>query len=177
MIVKIVFPHGWRSDLFIAKRMEKFTQNRKYQSASLINNKSLFCLFNYFNNKESALFIYEPDSSKIVCANKYDAYSDEYINNRNPYWESNCFSSLSLIDSQNIDGDLHDLYANATEVATPNVLLHNGGTYNELVIRDPKIIGVLAPNKNSEKYAKKLATEKNVPYYGVLDMIEKVQYY
>lgn len=176
IIIKIVFPNSWRQELFISKKIKKFVQQRKYQSASLMNDRSMFCLFNYYNRRTSALLIYEPDASKIVCANKIDAFSDEYINKKNPYYEKTPKLDIKLIEKTNIDGKLHELYANATEIATPNCLLYNEGTYNEVVVRNPKVIGVLAPNKESEKFAQEVAKSQDVEYYGILEKIEMYNY-
>ena len=175
MIVKIVFPYGWRKGTPNNEERE-FCDSRIYQSASVISDKSSFCLFNYFNQKESALLVFAPQAEKIMCGRQVDAFSDEFINGKNPNNTTKAYSCVTLIDKFTVKHKLHELYATATEVITPNILLHNGGTYNEVILRNPTVVGVLAPNERSVRYAQEMAKRYGVKYHGVLEQIERFNY-
>lgn len=171
IIVKKIFEDGWRIDNN-KENIQKFSNDRIYQSASLISHKNHKKLFMDHISSKSALLIYEPDSSKIVCSSQTDAFSDEYINNKNPYAEADAYSNIQLMDIVNINGNEHKLFARGTEICTPIVLLKNFESVNEIVMKNPKIVGVLAPQKNCEEFAKKIAKQHNVQYYGILENFE-----
>ena len=167
LIVKHIYKKGWRQDRF-HKEVQEFLKSKKYQSASLISNTNNSNYYNFDDAQISALLIYEPDVSKIVCAHDGDAYTEEFINEKNPCKDVDNYTNIDKIETIKRNNKNHTVYGIATKINLPNILLRNKTSFNEVLMREPKVVGVLAINKYGIDFAKKTAEEFNVKYYGVL---------
>jgi hypothetical protein len=177
IIVKAVFPKSWRLRSKEHK-IQKFSKERCYQSASLISNKNTNALFLYGSRAYSALLIYKFDVNKLEVADTCDIFSEEYIEKQNPYYEKIKFDDVNIHEREIVNGKLHELYSFGVETTTPNYLISCCGddSYNEVVLKDPEIVGVLSPDCASEEYAQGVAKSLNKKYLGVVksfDVLEK----
>lgn len=175
IMVKIVFPRSWRFEK-PSKELKTFESAREYQSASIISETDNERYMRYYKdtNEVAALLVYESDAKKVISACTTDSYSDEFINGQNKYSYKNFYTSVCKIDKDYIGSNLHEVFALSTEVPTPNVLLSERTAYNELILKSPKIVGVLAPNKKSVEFAKSVANQNAVAFLGTLNPAEKV---
>lgn len=168
LIVKTVFPQTWR---FSGKKedIDSFGKQKCFQSASLISNEKPHALYLYIPKKICALLVYRYEKDKFIVADHHDIRSSEFINRNNPYEEFIIYDPIEKIYAEKVDGKMHDLFAKATEIATPNYVLSKSIFYNEVVLKNPKIEGILAPNESSVNYAIMLAKQLEKPYLGKLE--------
>ena len=164
IITRVLFPENWREGKN-KKELEKFYNNKIYESASLIDEQHKINLIFASETIVAALLILEYDEDKFLCANLSDAYSEEYINNKNPFVKKSFYSSVSKINSYKDKDNIHEFFADATEIATPKGILAYNYTYNEVDMKNAKVVGVIAPNEKSVEFAKKEATKRGVPLF------------
>ena len=173
IMVKAVYPESWRGEL--TPQEINFGERKRYQSASLWTDmdQRLF-FFGVGERNIASVLVYKPEPEKIVCAFNGDAFSDEFIDGHCPYKAKCFYSKINLIDSKKyVDGN-HELYANANNVLLPEDLLYGGvNEYNEIVLNDPKVVGVIAPNKESIPFAKEVAKKMNVKMIGCIEEIDE----
>lgn len=169
--VKVLVDGGWRCDEN-KQSVKKFSNDRIYQSASIINERKKDKLFKagYYGYRQCALLVYKFDLSKVCCLCNYDAYSDEYINGETKYMEITQHTSIQKIDEELVGEDMHELFSYSPVFGTLNSLLHlcYEMEYNEVVLKNPEPIAVLAIDCKSIGYAMKIAEQHNVKYLGLL---------
>lgn len=172
LIVKTVFPQTWR---FSGRKedIDSFGKQKYFQSASLISDEKPHALYLYHYKRICALLVYKYEKDKFIVADHHDIRSSEFINRNNPYEEFIIYDPIEKIYAEKVDGRVHDLFAQATEIATPNYVLSKSTFYNEVVLKNPKVEGVLAPNECSVDYAKSLAKQLKQPYLGKLNTCEQ----
>lgn len=167
---KILFDDGWRKDRN-EKEILDFADNKIYQSASIINQYQTNRLFNPpINNSyisKKAFLIYEFDLDKVVCLSFSDAYSDELINGDTKFKEITMHTDIQKIDEETCEGNKHELFAYGPVFGTLNTMLNSHSSYNEVVLKNPKPIAVMALNNYSEDYARELSEKYNIEYVGV----------
>lgn len=177
IIVKAVFPKSWRLRS-IEEQIQNFGKERCYQSASLISNKNAHSIYLYTARAYCALLVYKFDVNKLEVADACDIFSEEYIEKQNPYYEKIKFDDVNIHEREIVDGKLHELYSFGVETTTPNYLISccEDDSYNEVVLKNPEIIGVLSPDCASQEYAQGVAKSLNKKYLGVVksfDVLEK----
>ena len=159
-LVRVLLPKNWRLGTMDAN----YNNNRKYFSASLIDEKHTNCVFNTNFENDYALLLIKYDDKKTICASNKDNYSEEEIDAYNPYMLTE-FTDVFLMKDEVIDGKRHKLFANAVETATPIGLLEEMDYYNEVNVKSPDVFGVIAPNKSSLPFAKAQAEKYGVKLY------------
>lgn len=174
ILAKIVFPFSWREDNEVVTQAKiNFMQKKQYQSASLISNEKNQNFMYYYGNTVSALLMYESDAKKVVSACVKDAYSEEYIDGKTPFLDQINYTDVGKIDELDSGSGHHTLFAQSTCVATPNFILNDQNKYNEVLLKQPKIVGVLAPNLQSVEFAKKVAKQNKVLFFGTFEDRQK----
>ena len=175
IIVKAVFANGWRHQP-LTKLLKDYYEDRIYSSASLIDNKTkdkVFKSISSYNCEDNmALLVMDYDDNCFVCANKWDAYSEETIDGKNPIKLKSIYSDIFAQSKDVVDGKIHKLYADAVETLTPKFILDNVDTFSEVNLKNAKPKAVIAPNKHSEEYSKKLAEDLGVPFIKSKNFVE-----
>ncbi len=166
ILARVVFPDNWRATKE-EKEVRNYYKNKIYTSASIIDEKHTNNLFMYYDwkHEKAAILILSYDENNFVCANYFDSMSEEYINNKNPLFQPTEHSDVFKVDETTIDDRKHEFYSNATEIATPKGILNNIMECSEVNLKNPKVVGVIAPNALSINFAKKEAEKRNVPVF------------
>lgn len=166
---KIIYENGWR--LFSNKSLVKsFGKKKIYQSASIINENQPNKLFTpVTSNPIKAFLIYEFDLNKVCCISTTDAYSDEFIDGKTNFKELSLHTDIQKITEDNVNGFKHELFAYSPVFSTLQCMLRSLSFYNEVVLKQPKPIAVVALNSKSIDFAKQVAKENNVDYLGVMN--------
>lgn len=164
ILAKIVFPNGWRYQK-ITPKLKKYYDDRIYSSASLIDNKHMTNLFNYGSTSTVAVLIMQCKPEDIVCASNFDTYSEELINDENPFEQKSVYTDIFLQDVSKVGNDEHKIYAEAIEIATPKSILKHSPLYSEVNLKNAKVVGVFVPNKYSFEFSEDTAKKYNVPLY------------
>lgn len=174
---KVVLEGGWRVNEN-EPEVQNFSQDKIYQSASIINEISIENIFRpdiYFKVPRSKIFLfYKFDLPNICCVSHRDAYTDEYINGETKYIEISQHTEVQKVDEEIVGDNVHELFAFSPVFATKNTMVNFYGHvgYNEVVIKNPEIIAVAALDTNSIKYAKQVAEKHNVKFLGLMgDML------
>lgn len=175
IIVRVITPMNWRSyDNSIVAH--NYFKNKIYTSASLIDEQTNKNLINYaeWSFTKAAILILAYDNNSFVCAKETDTYSEEYINKEMPpIGNADFYSSVNLVDEEIKNDNLHEFFSKGLEIATPKAILENVWNFTEVDMKNPKVVGVISPNKKSTKYAKQFADEYNVPLYNI-NMEQKI---
>ena len=166
ILVKCVFPDGWRKENK-SKKLDKFMKSKKFHSTSLIDDRHFYNTFFAFSN-QYALLIMDYEDNDFVCASATDSYSEEVIDRENLLKDKKIFSDILLQKDESIDDKVHKFYAEAVECETPKNILENVNLYTEVNVKDIKPKAVIAPNVASLRFAKEVAKE-----YGDLPVIIK----
>ncbi|MGN1212596.1 MAG: hypothetical protein ACI4TZ_01020 [Christensenellales bacterium] len=168
---KLLYEGGWRTSAKDQNVLE-FGKNKIYQSTSIISNKTtnrVFCANNNdYTIPKKAFLVYKFDLEKICCVSYRDAYSDEFIDGKTDFEEISIHTDIQKIDEDISNNKKHELFAFSSTFSTLNSVLNANSIYNELVLKNPEPIAVVALNKTSEDYAKKLAQELQVDYLGTM---------
>lgn len=164
ILVKVVSPTKWRSDTETEK-LKEYYNNRIYESASLIDESHKDNLFQTISSDVYSLLIMNCDNESLICASNADNYSEESIDDINPLEYKAVFSSILMQDDTEFKGKNHKLFATAVECETPKNILKNVKLYTEVNLKNPKVVGVIAPNKKSLNYSEKQAKKYNVPMF------------
>lgn len=176
---KVVIEGGWRID-DDKPEVQKFSQNKIYQSASIINELSIDKIFRpdiCSKIARSKIFLfYKFDLPNICCVCHSDGYTDEYINGETKYVEISNHTEVQKVDEEIVGDDTHELFSYCPVFATKNTIMNfTGGIgYNEVVIKNPQIIAVAALDVDSIRYAKEVARKNNVKFVGLMG---DVKYY
>lgn len=164
ILAKVVFPNGWRYQK-VTHELKTYYNKRIYSSASLIDQDHMTNLFNYGKNSNVAVLILQCDADDIICASSFDTYSEELINNENPFEQKTVYTDIFLQDVSKIGDDEHKMYAEALEIATPKSILKHSPLYSEVNLKNAKVVGVFVPNKYSFEFSEDTAKKYNVPLY------------
>ena len=166
ILVKCVFPNGWRTTPK-SKKFDDYMEDRKFQSTSIIDERNFYrTIFSFASNYALLLMDYNDDD--FVCASPTDSYSEEVINKINLLKDKKVFSDVLLQKEENIENKNHKFFAEAVECETPKNLLNNIKFYTEINLKQIKPKAVIAPNKESLSFATELAKK-----YGDLPVIIK----
>ncbi|HAJ77658.1 MAG TPA: hypothetical protein DCO89_01135 [Clostridiales bacterium] len=164
ILVKCVFPGSWRSDE-VNNEIKKYHQNRIYSSTSLIDEEHKHNLFTTRGAGKFTMLIMEYTDNNFVCANRCDDYSEESIDDKNPLEYKQEFTSILVQDKTTHNGRKHKLFAYAVECETPKNILKHTKEYSEVNLKNAKVVGVIAPNKESLNYSQKQADKYKVPMF------------
>lgn len=167
ILVKCVFPNGWRESNN-SKKFSDYMDSRAFYSTSLIDENHFYSTFLSFTTGPYALLLVDYDDKNFVCASPTDSYSEEVIDRKNLLKEKKIFSDILLQSEEDINNKNHKFFAEAVECETPKNLLENLKFYTEVNIRNIKPKAVIAPNKYSIEFAQQVAKE-----YGDLPVINK----
>lgn len=163
ILVKVVFPTTWRGGK-ISESTQKFLKSKKYQSTSFIDQDHKRNLFLFKQKKLAACLMVSTSGENIICGGDSDVWSTETIDGRDAV-DFNSFNSehsaVMKVHSSIFDNKEHVSHAIATEIVTPKGLF--GADYNEIVVMNPKYVAVISPDRSCDKFAEKLAKEKNLP--------------
>lgn len=168
IIAKIVYeePWRWNEENPTAKKLE-YDRKRIYQSASILTDEDHSRLFLYQKDDIAAVLVYAPETSKIVCMSSKDCFSDEWIDGKNHYENKTIYSKIFRLDTAEVQAENHEVFSNASKVASPDHFLSDIiQNYNEVIMRSPTVVGVIAPNEESVDYARCLAFDLGVRYFG-----------
>ena len=168
---KVIMENGWRMNNSNIE-INDFARQKIYQSASIINQNQLSNLFDP-QPEISLLFskaflIYKFDIDKVCCVSHKDAFTDEFIDNENKFKEFTFHTEVQKVDEQEVDGHNHSLFTYSPVFSTLNSMLNCQEGYNEIVLKQPKIIGVCALDEYSQSYAERVAEINGVKYCGVM---------
>ena len=168
LVVRVVFPQNWRN-IDQSHNIADYYRNKKYVSASIIDEKHIKNLFMYnlWKHSEAALLLLDCNEQNFVCADATDSYSEEAIDGIIPFNDDFFASQVNRVDYIRRNKKDYDFFSNAVEISTPKGVLSEIKGVSEVNLKNPKIIGVIAPNKISTEYAKKLAQKNKVPFYQI----------
>lgn len=167
IIARVVMPNNWRLNYGTTNyEVEEYYKNKRYSSASLIDEKNKSKLFMYDNWKSgvAAILILEYDENKFICADSDDCFSEEFINEQIPLEGVEKSTSVNKLDEVT-DNNNHAFYSRGVEIATPQSILEEILECSEVNMKDAKVVGVIAPNIESLAFAEHEAEKRKVPLF------------
>lgn len=164
ILVKAIFPQEWRCEK-LTRDLLTYYKSRIYESTSLIDEKHTHNIFQYYDHRILAALIVDFELKNMICGDRADTYSEEYVDNSNPLKEKSIYSDIFLQEDIDMNGKNHKLYAEAVQTITPNSVLNQIGYYSEINIRNAKPVAVFVPNKDSITFCKNVAKKNKLPLF------------